>query len=75
VIPRNGRPGKAGRPTSTAARSQNREMADRQRSPDQHPQTAIRMGPHPLDNLDDAQIWTGHGILAHNLVKIAALAA
>ena len=22
-----------------------------------------------------AQIWTGHGVLAHNLVKISALAA
>ena len=28
-----------------------------------------------LDDLDGARIWTGHGVLAHNLVKIAALAA
>jgi transposase, IS5 family len=28
-----------------------------------------------LDGLDGAWIWTGHGVLAHNLVKIAALAA
>jgi IS5 family transposase len=28
-----------------------------------------------LDGLDGARIWTGHGVLAHNLVKIAALAA
>jgi IS5 family transposase len=28
-----------------------------------------------LDDLTGARIWTGHGILAHNLVKIAALAA
>ena len=27
-----------------------------------------------LDHLDGARIWTGHGVLAHNLVKIAALA-
>jgi IS5 family transposase len=27
-----------------------------------------------LDNLDGARIWTGHGVWAHNLVKIAALA-
>src|SRR3954452_22104809 len=26
-----------------------------------------------LDDLDGARIWTGHGVLAHNLVKIAAL--
>ena len=28
-----------------------------------------------LDDPDGARIWTGHGVLAHNLVKIAALAA
>jgi hypothetical protein len=28
-----------------------------------------------LDDLEGARIWTGHGVLAHNLVKIAALAA
>jgi len=27
-----------------------------------------------LDGTEGARIWTGHGILAHNLVKIAALA-
>jgi IS5 family transposase len=28
-----------------------------------------------LDGTEGAQIWTGHGILAHNLVKIGALAS
>jgi IS5 family transposase len=28
-----------------------------------------------LEDLDGARIWTGHGVLAHNLVKIASLAA
>jgi IS5 family transposase len=28
-----------------------------------------------LDHLDGARIWAGHGVLAHNLVKIAALNA
>jgi IS5 family transposase len=28
-----------------------------------------------LDDLDGARIWTGHGVLAHNLVQIATLAA
>jgi transposase, IS5 family len=28
-----------------------------------------------LDDLDGARIWTGHGVLAHNLVKISALPA
>ena len=28
-----------------------------------------------LDDLEGARIWTGHGVLAHNLVKIAALTA
>jgi IS5 family transposase len=26
-----------------------------------------------LDDLTGARIWTGHGVLAHNLVKIATL--
>ena len=50
-------------------------MADRERRPDQHPQTRIRVGGVTrLDSLEGARIWTGHGILAHNLVKIADLA-
>src|SRR6478609_6327354 len=28
-----------------------------------------------IDGTDGARIWTGHGVLAHNLVKIAALTA
>ena len=27
-----------------------------------------------LDDLEGARIWAGHGVLAHNLVKISALA-
>jgi hypothetical protein len=30
-------------------------------------------GTAPADGLDGVRIWTGHGILAHNLVKIATL--
>jgi IS5 family transposase len=51
------------------------KCADRQRRPDQHPQTRLRMGPDRLDSTEGARIWTGHGILAHNLVKIGALAS
>lgn len=28
-----------------------------------------------MDGTEGPRIWTGHGILAHNLVKIAALAS
>jgi len=28
-----------------------------------------------IDGTEGARIWTGHGVLAHNLVKIAALTA
>jgi len=28
-----------------------------------------------IDSTDGARIWTGHGILTHNPVKISALAA
>ena len=27
-----------------------------------------------IDGTEGARIWTGHGVLAHNLVKISALA-
>ena len=76
VIPRKGRPGKDRRPPSTRpAFRRSVKCADRQRRPDQHPQTRLRMGPDRLDSTEGARIWTGHGILAHNLVKIGALAS
>ena len=28
-----------------------------------------------IDGTEGAKIWVGHGVLAHNLVKISALAA
>ena len=28
-----------------------------------------------IDGAEGARIWTGHGVLAHNLVKISTLAA
>ena len=28
-----------------------------------------------IDGTEGARIWTGHGVLTHNLVKISALAA
>jgi transposase, IS5 family len=28
-----------------------------------------------IDTTEGARIWTGHGVLAHNLVKISALTA
>ena len=28
-----------------------------------------------IDTTEGARIWTGHGVLAHNLIKIAALTA
>ena len=48
VIPRKGRPGAdpaAGR--TPPGVPPNRQMANRLRRPDQHPQTRIRLGPHP----------------------------
>jgi hypothetical protein len=48
AIPRKGKPGKGPPGRRTTARvPAGRQMADRQRRPHQHPQTAIRMGPHP----------------------------
>ena len=76
VIPRKGRPGKDRRAAEhRPAFRRTVKCADRQRRPDQHPQTRLRMGPDRLDSIEGARIWTGHGILAHNLVKIGALAS
>jgi IS5 family transposase len=64
VIPRKGKPGKDRR--AAGHRPVFRptvKCADRQRRPDR------------LDSTEGARIWTGHGILAHNLVKIGALAS
>jgi IS5 family transposase len=76
VIPRKGRPGKDRRAAGHRPMIRRTvKCADRQRRPDQHPQTRLRMGPDRLDSTEGARIWTGHGILAHNLVKIGALAS
>jgi transposase, IS5 family len=76
AIPRKGRPGKDRRAAEhRPAFRRTVKCADRQRRPDQHPQTRLRMGPDRLDSTEGARIWTGHGILAHNLVKIGALAS
>jgi IS5 family transposase len=76
VIPRKGRPGKDRRAAEHwPAFRRTVKCADRQRRPDQHPQTRLRIGPDRLDSTEGARIWTGHGILAHNLVKIGALAS
>jgi IS5 family transposase len=76
VIPRKGRPGKDLRAAEhRPVFRRTVKCADRQRRPDQHPQTRLRMGPERLDSTEGARIWTGHGILAHNLVKIGALAS
>jgi IS5 family transposase len=76
VIPRKGRPGKDRQAAEhRSAFRRTVKCADRQRRPDQHPQTRLRMGPDRLDSTEGARIWTGHGILAHNLVKIGALAS
>jgi IS5 family transposase len=76
VIPRMGRPGRDRRAAEHRPMFRRTvKCADRQRRPDQHPQTRLRMGPDRLDSTEGARIWTGHGILAHNLVKIRALAS
>jgi IS5 family transposase len=45
------------------------------RRPNQYPQTWLRWDRTRIDTTEGARIWTGHGILAHNLVKISTLAA
>ena len=76
VVPRKGKP-------SQARRAEEHRKAFRRtikwrtgsEGRDQQPQTRLRLGPHPHRRHEGARIWTGHGVLAHNLVKISALAA
>jgi IS5 family transposase len=50
-------------------------MADRQRRTDQQPQRGYGWDRTRLDGTEGARIWTGYGILAHNLIKIGNLAS
>ena len=76
VIPRKGRPGKA-------RQAHERRSAFRRtvkwRTGSEARISTLKRGygwdRTRLDDLEGARIWAGHGVLAHNLVKIAALAA
>jgi IS5 family transposase len=75
VIPRKGRPGKA-RQAHEHRRAFRRTVKWRTGSEARISTLKRQYGwdRTRLDNLEGARIWTGHGVLAHNLVKIAALA-
>ena len=76
VIPRKGRPGKA-RQAHEHRRAFRRTV--KWRTGSEARISTLKRGygrdRTRLDDLDGAQIWTGHGVLAHNLVKISTLAA
>jgi IS5 family transposase len=76
VIPRKGRPGKA-RQAHEHRRAFRRTVKWRTGSEARISTLKRQYGwdRTRLDNLEGARIWTGHGVLAHNLVKIAALAS
>ena len=76
MIPRKGRPGKARQAHEhrrTFRRTVKWRTGSEARISTLKPQYAWDRT--RLDGLDGARIWTGHGVLAHILVKIAALAA
>jgi IS5 family transposase len=75
VIPRKGRPGKV-RQAHEHRRAFRRTVKWRTGSEARISTLKRQYGwdRTRLDHLDGARIWTGHGVLAHNLVKIAALA-
>jgi IS5 family transposase len=73
VIPRKGKPSlarRAGRASKTLP--PHHQMANRQRRPD-HLKRNYGWDRARIDGTEGAA--TGHGVLAHNLVKISALAA
>jgi IS5 family transposase len=75
VIPRKGRPSKA-RQSRERSRAFRRTIKWRTGSEARISTLKRQYGWNRtrIDDLDGARIWTGHGVLAHNLVKIAALA-
>ena len=75
VIPRKGRPGKARRDLEHR-RAFRRTVKWRTGSEARISTLKRQYGwdRTRLDDLEGARTWTGHGVLAHNLVKIAALA-
>jgi IS5 family transposase len=76
VIPRKGKPGKA-RQAAEHKPAFRRTVKWRTGSEGRISTLKHRYGwdRARLDSLQGARIWTGHGILAHNLVKIADLAS
>jgi transposase, IS5 family len=76
VIPRKGKPGKA---RQAAERRPAFRRDVRWRTGSEGRISTLKRGygwdRTRLDNLQGARTWTGHGILAHNLVKIADLAS
>jgi IS5 family transposase len=76
VIPRKGRPGKV-RQAHEHRRSFRRTVKWRTGSEARMSTLKRQYGwdRTRLDGLGGARIWTGHGVFAHSLVKIAALTA
>jgi transposase, IS5 family len=76
VIPRKGKPGKA-RQAEEHSRAFRRTV--KWRTGSEGRVSALKRGygwdRTRIDGTEGARIWTGHGVLAHNLVKIADLAS
>jgi IS5 family transposase len=76
VIPRKGKPGKDRR---AAEHSRAFRRTVKWRTGSEGRISTLKRGygwdRARIDGTEGARIWTGHGILAHNLVKIADLAA
>jgi IS5 family transposase len=76
VIPRKGKPGKARR---AAERRPAFRRAVKWRTGSEGRISALKRGygwdRTRLDGTEGARIWTGHGVLVHNLVKISVLAS
>ena len=78
MIPRKGKPGQARRaePRNTGQRS---DEPSKWRTGSEGRISTLKRGygwdRSCIDGTEGTRIWTGHGVLAHNLVKISALAA
>ena len=71
VLPRKGRPCRDIEEATTRVQETG-EVTHRLRRTDQRPATSDSDA-HAKTDIDGARTWCGHGIFAHNLVKIATL--
>ncbi len=75
MIPRKGKPGTTRQAEEHRPAFRKTVWRTRQRGPDPSLKRGDGWDGTRLNSIEGARIWTGQGVVAHNLVKIGALAS